>query len=162
SITEDDVPVTLTDISGDVTGVVRGRIRQRLLFFPFEIRHGLYKRMQVFFNCPLGWAGNEFSYPIHDDFFNLVGIGDMRAGTTLLVREGKDHAPDIVATIDMTFPTGNASFPTVAATPDSRLGEGFFALGVSLLCVQKFDPVVLFYGGGYRHRFEHDFQDILV
>jgi hypothetical protein len=162
SLVEDDIPVALTDAGGDVTGVTRGRLRQRLLQFPIELRYGLFKRMQMFLNIPLGGAGTELAFKDFDDHSTQVGIGDLRFGSTFLVHQGERFGPDFITTLDFTFPTGDESFPLVTATPDSRFGEGFFALSVSGLWIHTFDPCVLFYGVGYRHRFETEIENVLV
>ena len=43
-------------------------------------------------------------------------------------------------------------------SPDSQLGEGFWAASVSLLFINTYDPISIFYGLGYRHRFDSDFN----
>ncbi len=162
SLVEDDIPVAVTDGSGDVTGVIPGRLRQRLLLFPIELRYGLTKRIQMFLNVPLGGAGTELAFQDFDDHDTQVGIGDLRFGSTFLVHQGERFRPDFVTTLDFTFPTGDESLPLITATPESRFGEGFFALNVSGLWIHTFDPCVLFYGLGYRHRFETEIEDVLV
>jgi hypothetical protein len=162
SLVEDDIPVALTDGAGDVTGVARGRLRQRLLLFPIEVRYGLARRIQLYLNVPLGGAGTELAFSEFDDHSTQVGIGDMRFGSSFLVHEGERFAPDFVTTLDFTFPTGDESLPLIAATPESRFGEGFFAMAVSGLWVHTYDPCVLFCGVGYRHRFETEIENTLV
>jgi hypothetical protein len=162
SLVEDDIPVAVTDGSGEVTGVTRGRLRQRLLLFPIELRYGLFERMQLFLNIPLGGAGTELAFNDIDEHSTQVGIGDLRFGSTFLVHKGERFAPDFVTTLDFTFPTGDESLPLITATPESRFGEGFFAMAVSGLWIHTFDPCVLFYGVGYRHRFETEIDNTLV
>lgn len=154
SVTNQELPVALTDQAGAVEGVVGGRIRQRLLTVPFEVRYGLFRRMQVYLNAPLGWSGAELSFPGFDAFSNAGGIGDMRLGTSVLIQEACGYRPQVVGTFDFTFPTGNDSFAQIGLSPGARLGDGFFALAATVLCIHTYDPLVLFYGGGYRHRFE--------
>jgi hypothetical protein len=162
SLVEDDLPVALIDGSGEVTGVARGRLRQRLLLFPIELRYGLAKRIQLFLNVPLGGAGTELAFQDFDDHSTQVGIGDLRFGSTFLVHKGERFAPDFITTLDFTFPTGDESLPLITATPESRFGEGFFAMAVSGLWIHTYDPCVLFYGVGYRHRFETEIENVLV
>lgn len=157
SITESDLPVPVVN-GGNVVNVVEGRLRQRLLLAPLELRYGLFEGVQLFANVPLGWSNTEFSIPGFDSFSDNIGIGDVNAGATVLLREGYCNKPYIVGTLACTAPTGNASFPLLTSfTPDSQLGEGFWALSASLLFIHTYDPVSVFYGGGYRHRFEDDF-----
>jgi hypothetical protein len=45
--------------------------------------------------------------------------------------------------------------------PGSNLGQGFWALAGQGLFIHRYDPVIVFYGGGYRHLFEREFDGIL-
>lgn len=157
AIAEDEFPVLLNN--GDV---VRGLIRQRLLLVPLEVRYGLTRRMQWFTQVPLGWSNTELSLPGYDEFDNKGGIGDIRAGLTMLLREPRPDCPSLTATFAFTAPTGNESFPLTLLTPEARLGEGFWALSASILSIHTYDPIILFYGLGARFRFEERFTDNLV
>ncbi len=157
-IAEDNVPVAITNPAGDVIGVVRGRLKQRLMLAPFEVRWGFAPRMQLFASVPFGWSNTELSYATVDEFSNVGGIGDITTGASVLIREGTGYDADIIGTLGLTFPTGNDSFPLLNFTPNSRLGEGFFATSLDFLFVHTYDPVVVFYGLGYRHRFDDEFM----
>ena len=157
-ITEDNIPVAITDAGGTVIGVVGGRLRQRLMLAPLEIRWGFCPRVQLFASVPFGWSNTELSYSTVDDFSNVGGIADINTGASVLLREGTGYGADIIGTLGLTFPTGNDSFPLLGFTPNSRLGEGFFATSLDFLFVHTFDPVVVFYGLGYRHRFDDKFM----
>ena len=157
-ITEDNIPVAITDAGGTVIGVVGGRLRQRLMLAPLEIRWGFCPRVQLFASVPFGWSNTELSYSTVDEFSNVGGIADINTGASVLLREGTGYGADIVGTMGLTFPTGNDSFPLFGFTPNSRLGEGFFATSLDFLFVHTFDPVVVFYGLGYRHRFDDEFM----
>ncbi len=159
SLTENVLPVALTDDQGELTGVVGARLRRRLLLMPFEIRYGLTDHVQWFFNAPVGWSGTELSFPELDEFSSVGGIADINSGASFLLKQSQRHDAEIIGTLAMTFPTGNDSFPVLGATPDSQLGQGFFALSINFLFIHTFDPLVIFYGGGYRHRFDDDFID---
>jgi hypothetical protein len=110
--------------------------------------------MQMFLNMPVGWSGTQFSFSGFDESENIFGAGDLRLGTSVLIKKAKGCSPDVIGTFDMTFPTGNDNFATLGLFPGAQLGEGFYALAASLLCIHTYDPVVLYYGGGYRHRFD--------
>lgn len=163
TLAENEFPVPVLDAGGAVAGAVRGRVRSRLLTVPLQARYGLNERAQMFLEVPLGWGGAELSFSGFDDFSNKVGIGDVRLGTSVLLKRAcSADDTDLVGTFAMTFPTGNASLPLLGLSPNSQLGEGFFALSLSLLWIKTIDPLVLFYGGGYRHRFDDSFLNVQV
>jgi len=159
SLTENAFPVALTDDQGQVEAVVGARLRRRLLIIPFEVRYGLTDRTQLFLSAPVGWAGTELAFPEFDEFANVGGVADINLGASFLLKRSCGYDAEIIGTVAMTFPTGNDAFPIFGFTPDSQLGEGFFALSASLLFIHTFDPVVVFYGGGFRHRFDDTFLD---
>jgi hypothetical protein len=136
------------------------RIRQRLLTMPLELRYGLFDRVQLFVNAPLGWANTEVSGIINgensDEFTNIGGIGDTNAGATFHIYEsnGKSCSPDILFTCGFTAPTGNSSAMIgLFQTPGITMGQGFWAAYWNMLIVHKYDPVIIFYGVGSRHCF---------
>ena len=45
--------------------------------------------------------------------------------------------------------------------PGSALGQGFWAISAQLLCINRYDPIIVFYGVGYRHLFEREFSGVL-
>ena len=138
------------------------RARQRLLLCPLTWRYGLSENVQVFQNIPFGWSNSEFALsgtapPAFDEWSNRAGIGDVNTGATMLVWDGCGDGPTVLATFAFTAPTGDADFFVAGAVPNSRLGEGFWAVSSQLLVTQTLDPCVLFYGIGYRHRFDGTF-----
>jgi hypothetical protein len=68
--------------------------------------------------------------------------------------------PDVILTMATTAPTGPYSFPLFGLVPGSNLGQGFWAIQANLLCVNRYDPVIVFYGFGYRHLFQREFGGI--
>ena len=44
------------------------------------------------------------------------------------------------------------------SNPASSLGGGFWGLTGALTYIQSFDPIVIYYGAGYRHQFDATFQ----
>lgn len=142
--------------------VVRAKQRQRLLLVPLELRYGLTRGVQLFVNVPFGWSNTEFSFVGLDEFASSGGIGDVSAGATMLLRRAEEYCPEVVGTVGFIAPTGEANLPLVLATPESRLGEGFWSAYANLLFIHTYDPVVLFYGFGARYRFENTFDGGVV
>jgi hypothetical protein len=139
--------------------VGEARQRQRLLLVPLELRLGLTPYTQAFVNVPFGWSNSEFAFLDYDEFSNTGGIGDVSAGLTHLILEGDEVLPDLLGTLAFSAPTGNSDIVSSLSTPGSTLGEGFWSLSADLTLIHTYDPVVLFYGGGYRHRFQNTFEN---
>lgn len=132
------------------------RQRQRLLVMPLEFRMGLTPVTQGFVRVPFGWSNGEFTFAGEDQFSNSGGLGDVSAGLTREFWRGADGFPTILGSIVFSAPTGNSSLATSLTVPQSSLGEGFWTLSIAGTLIQTFDPVVIFYGAGYRHRFENN------
>lgn len=131
-------------------------MQQRLLFIPTELRDGLTNNTQGFFDLPIGYANSETSYGNTQVNSNLGGIGDIRAGFSTMLRHNCPGRPDIVGTIGFTAPTGNPGNPLLTGlSPGNRLGEGFWSAFANVLFVHTFDPITVYYGAGYRHRFDN-------
>lgn len=166
--THSNIPnvVLLADGAGNVSGVATGRFRRRVLYSPFELRYGVTECMQAFANLPVGWANSEFSFSGFDQFDDRFGIGDTTFGFSYLVLESCCGgccccSPDMVVTLAATAPTSDVDSPVVVGPPDAALGQGYWALGVNVTFTQRCDPLLFFWGGGYRHLFERRFDDIL-
>jgi hypothetical protein len=157
TITQSEFPVSIVGDHGIVIGSTRGRLQQSVLLVPLEVRYGLSRRLQLFFDAPVGYSHAMMSYAGWEDIADVGGIGDLRTGASLLMRRASGYSPEIIATFGATFPTGNSALPVFAATPDSQLGEGYYGASVNTLLIHTFDPVVVFYGAGYRHRFDATF-----
>jgi len=155
-INESDLP--LAQINGNILQIAEAQRKQRLLLLPIEFRLGLTPVTQFFVNVPFGWSNGEFSFLGEDDFSNSGGLGDISAGITRLIIEGNDSFPDVLGTLAFSAPTGNSNFATSLSTPGNALGEGFWTLTTGLSFIQTYDPIVVFYGFGYRHRFESSFD----
>lgn len=159
SVADNDFPIA-SITGGNVTGVTEGNTKNRLFLVPIEFRLGVKDKVQAFVNVPLGWSNSELTFTNFDSFESELGIGDVNAGLSILLIEGCRYSPDVVATLACTAPTGNPDFPLLTSlTPNSVLGEGYWAASAQLLFIQTYDPVVIFYGGGYRHRFEEKFPN---
>ncbi len=159
-IAEDDPPLGAVDGNGNLVGVIDGGLKRRLLYVPLQVRYGLTERIQLSAFLPVGWSNGEFAFAGFDDFNNKVGIGDLNAGASILMRKGCGCRPDVIANVGFTAPTGDAQFPRAVTIPGSSLGEGFWALNAGLLFIQRYDPIILYYGFGYRHLFETTFDGI--
>ena len=87
-----------------------------------------------------------------------MGLGDTRAGFSTLVRQGcGGDSPDVVLTVAGIAPTGNPGNPLITGiNTGNRLGQGFWQFQTNLLFVHTYDPLVVFYGVGYVHRFGAD------
>jgi hypothetical protein len=48
-----------------------------------------------------------------------------------------------------------------SVVPGTALGQGFWAISGQLLFINNYDPVIAFYGVGYRHLFERQFGGAL-
>lgn len=159
---ENSFPVPVIDeITGDVVGVVDGQVRRRLLYTPLATRYGLTRNIQVFANLPMGYSNTQLSTFGVSDSINRGGIGDLSAGASFHLLKSEDQLPDVIATMDFTAPTGVFDTPIFGQVPGSNLGQGFWALSGSLLFVHRYDPVIVFYGGGIRHLFEREFDGVL-
>jgi hypothetical protein len=159
---ENSFPVPVIDeITGDVVGVVDGQVRRRLLYTPLATRYGLTRNIQMFANLPMGYSNTQLSTFGVSDSINRGGIGDLSAGASFHLLKSEDQLPDVIATMDFTAPTGVFDTPIFGQVPGSNLGQGFWALSGSLLFVHRYDPVIVFYGGGIRHLFEREFDGVL-
>ncbi len=158
SVLDNHFPVALLDGGGDVVGVADARARQRQLIVPFAVRYGYSERIQLFANAPVGWASTEVAYLGNENESNVGGLGDINAGTSVLIKKASEpYSADVVATIAFTAPTGITSFPDSILEPSDGMGAGYWGLSESVLFIHTIDPVVLFYGAGFNHRFDRDF-----
>ena len=162
SLFEDRLPINLVDGGGNLVSVVEGNIDQRVALIPFEVRLGVTENAQLFCSVPVGWAGTQLSFPGTETHEDVSGLADLRAGASLLLLEGDGCCPDVVATLAFTAPTGEVGATPIGIAPGAQLGEGFWAASANLLWIHTIDPVVIFYGGGYRHRFDADLDGVDV
>lgn len=159
---ENSFPVPITDpVTGDMIGVANGLVRRRLLYTPLAVRYGLTKNVQLFATLPMGWSNTQFSTPGVSESTNTGGLGDLTAGASFHLLKSESELPDVIATMDFTAPTGVFSSPIFGLVPGSSLGQGFWAMSGSLLFIHRYDPIIVFYGGGFRHLFERTFDGVL-
>ena len=156
----------LTTSGGSISGTLDTRLRRRLMLAPLDVRYGLTDCMQLFANVPFGWANTETSYIVSptqnsDNFLNQGGIGDTDVGFSYLIHKscGQSCDPDIVATMDVTAPTGKGNFfDALFLSPQLTLGQGLWAASWNVLFIHTYDPVIFFYGFGTRHPFSREFD----
>jgi hypothetical protein len=159
---DNNFPVPIVDENtSDLTGVTSGAVRRRLLYTPLAARYGLTRNIQLSANLPMGYSNTQISTFGVSDSNNKGGIGDLTAGASFHLLKSEDLLPDVIATMDFTAPTGVFSTPIFGQVPGSNLGQGFWAMSGSLLFIHRYDPVIVFYGGGIRHLFEREFNGVL-
>lgn len=162
TIAESDFPVAVVDAGGNVIGVSEGRIRQRLLLVPFEARYGLTSRIQLFASAPVGYSNTEFTAAGADTFTDTGGIGDVSFGLSAQLVPGSSCRPELIGTLGVTSPTGDASLANTLLSPEANLGEGFWGFTGNLLWVRNYDPVVVFYGVGANFRLDAELDGVDV
>lgn len=159
---DNDFPLPLRDpVTNEIVDVVEGHARLRLLYTPLGVRYGLTRNVQLFGYLPTGWSNTQFSVVGESEERNKGGIGDLTAGASVHLLKGEGQMPDVIANIGFTAPTGPFDVPLFGLAPGSGLGQGFWALSGQLLCIHRYDPIIVFYGGGYRHLFERELNGVL-
>jgi hypothetical protein len=157
-----DFPVPVIDNgTGDVVDVLTGQVRRRLFYTPLAVRYGWSRNVQLFSTLPIGFSNTQISTVGSSDSTTIFGIGDMTSGASVHLLKAEDDLPDVIATMDFTAPTGAFSTPIFGLVPGSNLGQGFWAMSGSLLFIHRYDPIIVFYGTGYRHLFERTFNGAL-
>ena len=91
----------------------------------------------------------------------MGGLGDISAGVTEVLIEGDKNFPDILGAVAFTAPTGQANFASTLSASGASLGEGFWSITAGITAIKTYDPIVIFYGAGYRHRFNAEFDNIV-
>jgi hypothetical protein len=156
-----DFPLAVFDGGGQVIDVVEADVRRRLLYTPLAVRYGLRKNIQLFASLPAGFSNTQLSTLGISETRNVSGIGDLTAGASFHLLRGEELMPDVIGTLGFTAPTGKFDTPLFGLVPGSNLGQGFWALAGQLLFINRYDPVIVFYGAGYRHLFEREFDGVL-
>ncbi len=154
---DNSFPATITDGGGNVVDVVKARERDRLVYTPLAVRYGWSKNVQLFGILPTGFSNTQISTIGASQANNNFGIGDLTGGASFHLLKACDDVPDVIGTFSFTAPTGDFNAPVGALIPGVALGQGFWALSGQLLCVNRYDPIIAFYGVGFRHLFEREF-----
>ena len=144
-----------------LAGVTDVRFLVRELTVPMEYRVGLHKRVQGFINMPVGWANTQinvasggFLQRRRDRRYALRLDDSMcRRDGQLSVHHHDDrrHGADGRRSV---YGRGR----DFAHAPS--LGDGFWSVQGTVLFIQQYDPVVLFYGLGMERSFPHEYVGI--
>lgn len=115
-------------------------------------RFGVTERLQWFGSTTVGWQSTQVA-----DGFALVnsdsgGIGDLVTGFNYLLCEESECTPAVITSVDMIAPTGNPRNPRLPF--ETGTGLGAWAFSSDVLMVKSYDPLVTFWGLGYRHFLE--------
>ena len=145
-----DFPIPVTDGMGNVVNVAEGLVRRRLLYTPLAARYGLTTNIQLFSSLPAGFSNTQVSSIFSGEGIsqtsNVSGLGDLTAGASIHLLKGEGHLPDVIGTLGFTAPTGKFTTPLFGLVPGSNLGQGFWAYSGQLLFINRYDPVIVFYG----------------
>ncbi|HTU26711.1 MAG TPA: hypothetical protein VMF30_14985 [Pirellulales bacterium] len=141
--------------------LVQGFYHRRLGYAPAQIRYGLSDRAQFYANCPVGYVCTETTVlGSYANYSGRGGTGDTNVGVSYWLRKsnGCPFDPDVITTFGMTIPTAPASFLSALNTPQTSLGQGFWAATWNVLVIQSHDPVTIFYGVGGRQLFSRTIE----
>jgi hypothetical protein len=140
-------------------GVDEVNFRIRELTLPIEYRVGLLPRVQGFIGAPVGWSNTQLALDSFEAFQNDGGFGDINFGLTMQFAEATANKPYVIGTLNVTAPTGGDPFTSaVGLAPTApSLGQGFWSINGSLLCIKPYDPIVFFYGIGTERFFPHEY-----
>lgn len=158
SILETDFPVLLPP--GPIVGpdpvltteLVKLRTADALLGF----RYGITERLQWAGSTTVGWQGTEFANGFFHRKTDASGIGDIATGLNYLLFAETECSPSVITSVNMTAPTGNPRSPRILT--DSGTGLGAWTFASDVLMVKAYDPLVLFWGAGYRWFLEDTFH----
>jgi len=155
----DEIDFVLAQPVGDNLVIGESRLRRRLLLVPIEFRLGITSDLQGFVNVPFGWSNSESVFGATDDFSNTIGIGDVSAGLTRMLFDGKVSPRKVIplqilGNLSFSAPTGKSSFASSLSSPGSSLGGGSWSVSSALTFIHTYDPLVVFYGFGLGRRFE--------
>jgi hypothetical protein len=126
----------------------------RLIISTIDIRLGITPDWQGSVVLPFGWSSGQLVFAGSDEYSSTGGIGDMSVSLTRLIQEGDMESATIMANFACSAPTGESNFASSIAVPGASLGQGFWTATAGLTMVRVFDPLVLFGGVGYQHRFD--------
>lgn len=126
----------------------------RLIISTIDLRVGITPDWQGSVVLPFGWSSGQLVFAGADEYSSTGGIGDINISLTRLIQEGDMDSPTIMANFSCSAPTGESNFASSIAVPGASLGQGFWTTTAGITMVRVFDPLVLFGGFGYQHRFD--------
>jgi hypothetical protein len=151
SINEFDIPT----LAGPGPSLTEEQFQIRSLNSILGFRYGVTDRLQWFGNTTVGWQSTEITNGFTIARDDTGGIGDIVTGLNYLCVRETECTPAIITSLDMVAPTGNPRDPRTAAT--SGTGSGAWSFSSDVLMVKSFDPLVAFWGFGYRTFLEDDY-----
>jgi hypothetical protein len=126
----------------------------RLIISTIDVRLGITPDWQGSVVLPFGWSSGQLVFAGADEYSSTGGIGDINVSLTRLLQEGDMESATIMANFSCSAPTGQSNFASSIAVPGASLGQGFWTATAGITMVRVFDPLVLFGGFGYQHRFD--------
>lgn len=126
----------------------------RLIISTIDVRLGITPDWQGSVVLPFGWSSGQLVFAGADEYSSTGGIGDINVSLTRLLQEGDMESATIMANFSCSAPTGQSNFASSVAVPGASLGQGFWTATAGITMVRVFDPLVLFGGIGYQHRFD--------
>jgi hypothetical protein len=156
---ENVFPILISNQAGDIVGVDEVSFRGRELAVPMEYRVGLLPKVQGFLGASVGWANTQLALDSFDVFENDGGFGDLYFGLTTQLAAAEANRPYVIATVSAIAPTGGDPFiGAIGFAPSApSLGQGFWSISGNLLCIQPYDPVIIFYGVGAKWLFSREY-----
>jgi hypothetical protein len=125
----------------------------RQLRMPMTARFGIVEGWEGAISVPLIYSYRE-SYDVMTfdaDSDDEMGLGDLTGGVSFQLMEEQPSWPEMIGTVQVRAPTGEDPYRGRGNEPP--LGSGHWAVGTSLQFVRTADPLILFWGIGYFHRF---------
>lgn len=119
-------------------------------------RYGISDRLQWFGNTTVGWQSTEVTNGFNISRDDTGGLGDIVTGFNYLFRRESECAPAIITSFDMTAPTGNPRNPLTLS--ESGTGIGAWSFSSDILMIKSIDPLVTFWGLGYRTFLEDTYE----
>lgn len=138
-------------LNEDGTLVARNSVR-REFETRLALRAAIAGGVEVFASVPMLYTSEEEIRETGEEDGDDFGIGDTVFGVKAqLVRE-TETVPEIVLAVTGVAPTGKDLFE--GQRNAITLGGGFWAVAAGLTFIKSYDPVVLFAGADYVHRFD--------
>ncbi|MDM8566121.1 transporter [Candidatus Halobeggiatoa sp. HSG11] len=121
---------------------------------------GLTDRLGFFADLPVSWVLQDNN--TNDNFSKNknFGIGDIQLGLNYLLLPEKNNRPDIIGSLEITFPTGDE--PDFSNDNKISLGNGHWEISTSLMAIKAYDPVILFGNIGYIYSFKNTFGEVEI
>lgn len=137
------------------------RVRRNVLVESLAVSYGLVDGIQMEAEAPFRYRSDEITYSDNrQNEAKKFDVGDLRLGTSLeLHHEQGGFLPDVIGSLQVYFPTGNAPFDYDPANPrdeDIPLGSGLWSIQSGLTVIKVSDPVILFGGGNFLYSLSQD------